>query len=298
MGRGWLVPITMLNIGRPIKHTKSISDHACAHPSTPFGHYGWRYFLSKGPTRVDIAQLPVAHAHTQGNPEGVTWHSVTSGSHGICTTVIVRKNAGKIRSYVEHTSGHFRSGPFRSRGFWYLHRIAPPQMQHRSCRIYNISYIKESRYPEPRRTLIRSMHVDISVHICYCSNIVQGPLWPRSYGSLIYNYLCNRWLSPLMLWVGLLPRARCTSLCDKVCQWLAVGQWFAPGPPVSFTNKTNSHDITKILLKVALNTIKPNQISCNTSNRIKQKYYNMTMHYIDNRIRRGVLDTTLCDNVC
>jgi hypothetical protein len=115
---------------------------------------------------------------------------------------------------------------------------------------------------------------------------------------LIYNYLCNRWLSPLMLWVGLLPRARCTSLCDKVCQWLAVGQWFAPGPPVSFTNKTNSHDITKILSKVALNTIKPNQISCNTSNRIKQKYYNMTMHYIDNMIRRGVLDTTLCDNVC
>jgi hypothetical protein len=24
----------------------------------------------------------------------------------------------------------------------------------------------------------------------------------------------------------------------------------------------------------------------------------MTMHYIDNMIRRGVLDTTLCDNVC
>jgi hypothetical protein len=26
-------------------------------------------------------------------------------------------------------------------------------------------------------------------------------------------------------------------------------------PPVSFTNKTDSHDITEILLKVALNTI-------------------------------------------
>jgi len=29
----------------------------------------------------------------------------------------------------------------------------------------------------------------------------------------------------------------------------------SPGTPVSFTNKTNSHDITEILLKVALNTI-------------------------------------------
>ena len=48
-------------------------------------------------------------------------------------------------------------------------------------------------------------------------------------------------------------------LCDKVCQWLAAGQWFSPGPPVSSINKTDCHDITEILLKVALNTIKPNQ---------------------------------------
>jgi hypothetical protein len=31
---------------------------------------------------------------------------------------------------------------------------------------------------------------------------------------------------------------------------------FSPGPPVSSTNKTDSHVITEILLKVALNTIK------------------------------------------
>jgi hypothetical protein len=31
------------------------------------------------------------------------------------------------------------------------------------------------------------------------------------------------------------------------------------GTPVSSTNKTDSHDITEILLKVALSTIKPNQ---------------------------------------
>jgi hypothetical protein len=38
-----------------------------------------------------------------------------------------------------------------------------------------------------------------------------------------------------------------------------TGQWFSPGPSVSSTNKTDHHDITEILLKVAVNTIKPNQ---------------------------------------
>jgi hypothetical protein len=44
-------------------------------------------------------------------------------------------------------------------------------------------------------------------------------------------------------------------LCDKVCQWLAAGWWFFAGTPVSSINKTDSHDINEILLKVALNTI-------------------------------------------
>jgi hypothetical protein len=34
-----------------------------------------------------------------------------------------------------------------------------------------------------------------------------------------------------------------------------------PGTPISSTNKTDRHDITEILLKVALNTIKPT--NCN-----------------------------------
>jgi hypothetical protein len=33
--------------------------------------------------------------------------------------------------------------------------------------------------------------------------------------------------------------------------------WFSLGIPVSSTNKTDRHDITEILLKVALNTITP-----------------------------------------
>jgi len=46
-----------------------------------------------------------------------------------------------------------------------------------------------------------------------------------------------------------------TTLCNKVCQWLTTGQWFSPGTQVSSTNKTDRHDITEILLKVASNTI-------------------------------------------
>ena len=66
---------------------------------------------------------------------------------------------------------------------------------------------------------------------------------------MIYNYLCNQCLSPLKLWVrtrswrGVLN----TTLCDKVCQWLATGQWFSTDPPVSSTNKTDCHDISGIL---------------------------------------------------
>ena len=47
-----------------------------------------------------------------------------------------------------------------------------------------------------------------------------------------------------------------TTLCDKVCKWLTAGLWFSQSTKFSSTNKTDSHDITEILLKVALNTIK------------------------------------------
>jgi hypothetical protein len=65
-----------------------------------------------------------------------------------------------------------------------------------------------------------------------------------------------------MLWVRILLRARCTALCDKVCQWLVADLWFSPGPPVSSTNKTDCHGITEILLKGASNTIKPTIYNC------------------------------------
>jgi hypothetical protein len=44
-----------------------------------------------------------------------------------------------------------------------------------------------------------------------------GPSLSRSYGSWIYKYLCK------MLWVRIRIRARCTTLCDKICQWQLSG---------------------------------------------------------------------------
>jgi hypothetical protein len=94
-----------------------------------------------------------------------------------------------------------------------------------------------------------------------------------SYGRWTYNYLCNQCLSPLMLWVRIWTRARCTTLWDIVCQWLTIGRWFSPGSPVSSTNKTDRHDTTaEILLKVTLNTITHNTSQLNIAEIITLYY--------------------------
>ena len=69
-------------------------------------------------------------------------------------------------------------------------------------------------------------------------HLFEGPSWSWSYGSWIYNNMCNQCLSPIKLWV--LPRSWWsvlgTTLCDKVCQWPVIGLWFSPGNPVSTIN--------------------------------------------------------------
>jgi hypothetical protein len=59
----------------------------------------------------------------------------------------------------------------------------------------------------------------------------------------------------------------CTRLAaasDKVYQLLAHGRWFSPGTPASSTTKTGRHDITEILLKMALKH--KNQIEIKSNN--------------------------------
>jgi len=65
-------------------------------------------------------------------------------------------------------------------------------------------------------------------------------------------------LRPSWSWSYSSPRRRSvlnTTLCDKVCQWLATCLWYFTGTPDSSTQTTDRHDITEILLKVVLNTI-------------------------------------------
>ena len=52
-------------------------------------------------------------------------------------------------------------------------------------------------------------------------------------------------------WRGVLD----TTLCDKVWQLFAASRWFPPGTTIYSTKNTDVHDITKLLLKVALDTI-------------------------------------------
>ena len=78
------------------------------------------------------------------------------------------------------------------------------------------------------------------------SYLSSGPSW--SCGSWIYDYLCNQCLSPLMLRVRILLRR---GVLDILCEFFSdLRQSVA-----SSTNNTDSHDITEILLKLALSTI-------------------------------------------
>jgi hypothetical protein len=60
-----------------------------------------------------------------------------------------------------------------------------------------------------------------------------------------------------------------------------TGGWFSPGPTVSSINKTDRHDITEILLKVALNTIKPSKQSTSRLFVDKIFFERFALHFIN-----------------
>ena len=91
-------------------------------------------------------------------------------------------------------------------------------------------------------------------------------LWPRlstEGPSWSWSWLLNLWLAMQSVSITnnvvssnpLRRGLHDTPLCDEVCLWLATGRRFCSGTPVSSTNKPDRHDITEILLNVALNTI-------------------------------------------
>jgi hypothetical protein len=54
-----------------------------------------------------------------------------------------------------------------------------------------------------------------------------------------------------LFWFGLAYGANLQLYVIKFRQLFATGRWFSLGTPVSSTNKTDRHDITEILLKLA-----------------------------------------------
>ena len=90
----------------------------------------------------------------------------------------------------------------------------------------------------------------------YCTTCYFNVCKGRRGGDRTYIYLCNQCISPLTLrvriplkWVYLLQHYVIKFVSD------AAGRWFSPGTLVFSTNKTDRHDITEIMLKVALNSI-------------------------------------------
>jgi len=109
-----------------------------------------------------------------------------------------------------------------------------------------------------------------------CSFIWKILRW-WSYGRWIYNYMCMQ--------VPIITKVVSSNpihgevysiqhyVIKFVWQWLATNWWFSQGTPVSSNNKTDRHDITEILLKVALNTINQPIILLSTACRCKSNYH-------------------------
>ena len=122
-----------------------------------------------------------------------------------------------------------------------------------------------------------NQHCLRSPFFSYLSHVFWKLSW--SYGSWIYHHLSNQSVPVTTdvgsAWRGVLD----TTLCNKVCQWLATGRWFPPNTPVSSTNTTCLHDIAEILLKVALNTINQTNQPESTNSQ-GQTYFHINWPYI------------------
>ena len=89
---------------------------------------------------------------------------------------------------------------------------------------------------------------------------MKRPLWSWTYDSWFFNSLCT--LVCITTKVASSNHAHVEGYSIqlyviKVSQWLDAAQWFSLATLVSSTNKTDCCDITKIFLKVMLNTIIP-----------------------------------------
>jgi hypothetical protein len=71
-----------------------------------------------------------------------------------------------------------------------------------------LAYFIKDRYQKYYKYFNFFMLIVFSYTGCDLCLSLSGPSWSWSYGSWVYNYLCNRFLSPLMLWIRIPHRAR------------------------------------------------------------------------------------------
>ena len=90
-------------------------------------------------------------------------------------------------------------------------RLLTEKQIYRTCIVWcNLTFITLVNRPEPNFFFLN----DILSKYSNSPENIKWPheqSWPWSYGSWIYNYLCNQYLLPLMLWVRISIRA--TTLC-------------------------------------------------------------------------------------
>ena len=103
---------------------------------------------------------------------------------------------------------------------------------------WNIDFVTVNYHITPNLVLFFYLSYVLEIvhyyDVCPFTIFFSGPSW--SYGSWIYNYFCNQ----------------CISFHYLSCEFEL---WFSSDTPVSATNKTDLHDITEILIKLAFNTI-------------------------------------------
>ena len=86
----------------------------------------------------------------------------------------------------------------------------------------------------------------------------KGPAWLSELGRLprnSYKPITNTAWVRARLCKLQKGYTRHAAASDKAYQLLAHGRWFSLGIPASSTTKTGRHNISEILLKMALNTI-------------------------------------------
>jgi hypothetical protein len=75
-----------------------------------------------------------------------------------------------------------------------------------------------------------------------------------------------------------------------------TGQWFSSGTLVTSTNKTDHHNLTEILLKMALNTINQSNHTAGNPN-VNTKQFPSIIYCIVLKTRKNMIKTTKTMNI-